>query len=174
MIASWHSDCLPSLSTLHTTWTIFAFMRLWFRASSFFFLIAKKVIPRENIDGSVIMAGAICLVLATINDIQFAAFIIYTGNTLPTAFAFFIGIIGVLVAKRMLGSYEQAEVLSEKLAISNERLEEELIKSARTLKELEKSLDERELLIREIHHRVKNSLQIVAIISLRREHPTWG
>jgi two-component sensor histidine kinase len=168
---------LPFLPLPILTWTIFAVYALVAPGIFFlFYLIAKKVIPRERIDGSVIMAGGICLALATINDIHFAAFIIYTGNILPLAFAFFVGIIGVLVAKRMLGSYEHAEILSAKLAVTNERLEEELVKSARALKDLEKSLDERELLIREIHHRVKNSLQIVAsILSLQaRRLPDQG
>lgn len=131
-------------------------------------MMLVRVLPREKIEGAAVTAGGITLTVATINDALHSSYIIQTAEIAPYVLALFIGILAVILARRLLINFGRAELLGEELSTANERLSRELenTKAARTA--LEDALEDRETLIHEIHHRVKNSLQIVAsIISLQ-------
>lgn len=57
---------------------------------------------------------------------------------------------------------ELVKARTAELTNSNKKLEESIIRREQISAELEKSLAEKDLLLQEIHHRVKNNLQIVA------------
>jgi len=96
---------------------------------------------RHHLEGAwaMIAAGGI-LIGAACNDVLYASFVLHTGNLLPWALAITI--------------FLQAGVLA--------------CRSARSQSRLEELINEKEMLLMEVHHRVRNSLQIVSsIISLQ-------
>jgi two-component sensor histidine kinase len=96
-------------------------------------VVVSWLIPRK-VGYFGIVVGMLVLALATVNDMLYSAFFVRTINLLPYGLVFFaIALTGVL-AHRFAESY----------------------------KAVEDSLEQKELLVKEVHHRVKNSLQVVA------------
>jgi two-component sensor histidine kinase len=132
------------------------------------YLLLTRVLPRGKSDDVVVIAGGITLGLATINDSLHSSYVLQTAHIVPLVLAAFTGVLAVILARRLLIDFGRAEFLGEQLSLSNERLARELENTDAARVALEEALKDRETLIYEIHHRVKNSLQIVAsIISLQ-------
>ncbi len=151
------------------TWSIFAFYGL---AIAVMILAAITVLARSafrRVQGGLAMfVGGLALALCGLNDILYSSHFLNTGNFLPLALALFMVLQSFVLARRFTGAFDEVEKLSSELAVSNDRLKDGYQKAMETSARLEESLSEKETLLKEVHHRVKNSLQIVSsIVSLQ-------
>ncbi len=134
-------------------------------------LFIKIFIPAliKRMQGSrLIFCGAIILSIATINDMLFSSFIIITFDSVAYAQAIFLFLQMIALAGRFAGTINRSEIMAEELGETNRRLRDEIVVNVQKQESLEGLLEEKNLLIREVHHRVKNSLQIISsILSLQ-------
>jgi two-component sensor histidine kinase len=151
------------------TWTIFAF----YAVAIVMMVIAvvavlARAVYRRTPGGRSMFAGGCLVGVCAINDILYATHVVDTGYLLPYSLAFFIFLQSLVLARRFTGAFDEAEHLSAELGDANAMLKEEIQKAMFTSARLEESLVEKEVLLKEVHHRVKNSIQIVSsIVSLQ-------
>jgi two-component sensor histidine kinase len=125
---------------------------------------------RKRYGGIPIAAGSFVLGASAINDILFSSFILHTDMLLPVGLLVFIIAQASVLAGRFNSAFERGEVLSAELAIANKKLALEIERYRESQARLEFLLDEKDILLKEIHHRVKNSLQIVSSIIGLQSH----
>ncbi len=155
--------CLPFVPLSVLTWSVFVFYA--FAAVAATLILAGILIPaiRRKREGAVaILCGGLILAAAMVNDGLYTSFIIPTSNLIGLGFVAFTMVQSGILGKRFSKAFDRSEALQRELVSVNARLEEEneLIRGTRA--KLETALAEKDLLLREVHHRVKNSLQIVS------------
>jgi two-component sensor histidine kinase len=101
-----------------------------------------NTVLKANAEGTALFAGAMILAASVVNDVLYSSFVWWTGNLAPWAFGIFLAVQVVILVRRMTVAFAGAEEL----------------------------LAKKELLIKEIHHRVKNSLQVVASLLSLQAH----
>jgi two-component sensor histidine kinase len=111
-----------------------------------------------------ILLGTLVLILSFANDSLFSAFLINTGNFLGFCLIAFMIVQSGVLTKRFSIAFDRGEALQAELSLANERLNAENERYKEAQGELQVALAEKDLLLREVHHRVKNSLQIVSSI----------
>jgi two-component sensor histidine kinase len=116
------------------------------------FVLARAVVRRRP-GAAAILTGAAVLGLAAANDSVVASVAFRGVNLLPIGLAVMVVIQGAVLSSRSAQAFRRVEELSAGIQLTNRRLEA--------------SLHEKDALIRDVHHWVKNSLQIVSsLISL--------
>jgi len=116
------------------------------------------------------LAGSVIIGSAAVNDMLYSSFVVTTGNLLPLGLTLFVGFQALVLARRFTTAFSEVETLSTELTAANGSLEHEIAQSVVVQKQLEMTVAEKELLLREVHHRVKNSLQIVSSIVALQAH----
>jgi two-component sensor histidine kinase len=147
------------------TWSIFAFygmsvVTIVIAAST---VLARAVYNRTQ-GGRPLFIGGCLLALAAVNDVLYSSHLLSTMGLFPTALVLFIFLQSYVLARRFTSAFEKVELLSRELKDSNEMLRDEIRNAMEASARLEESLSEKEILLKEVHHRVKNSLQIVSSI----------
>jgi two-component sensor histidine kinase len=128
-------------------------------------LILGRAFVRRRRGGIPLIGAALLVAAAGINDMLFSSFIVSTGNLLPFAMGFFVFVQDLVLTRRTTTSIDRVEQLSYELGQSNEQLRREIDGHREAREKLETLLVEKETHLKEIHHRVKNSLQIVSSIA---------
>jgi two-component sensor histidine kinase len=147
------------------TWSIFAFYAISVMAVVLAAaMMLARVVRRRVQGGLALFAGGCLLALTAINDVLYSSHIISTGQLFPSALVMFVFLLSSVLARRFTGAFEKVELLSRELKDSNELLRDEIRNATEASARLEESLQEKEMLLKEVHHRVKNSLQIVSSI----------
>jgi two-component sensor histidine kinase len=151
------------------TWSLYIFFALL--TVSIGLILGKILIPawRDGMQGiRWVMAGAMLLMGAALLDIWLNINHLDTITLLPAALVTFLFMQMAALAGRFGMSINNSEQMALELAEANMRLRDEIVQNAEKQREMEELLGEKDLLVREVHHRVKNSLGIVSgILSLQ-------
>jgi two-component sensor histidine kinase len=159
------------------TWSIFAF----YAVSVVTVVVAVSTVLvrevyRRTQGGLPLFVGGCLLALGAINDVLHSSHVITTANVFLITLVIFIFLQSYALARRFTAAFQKVELLSRELKDSNEMLRNEIRNAMDASARLEESLSEKEMLLKEVHHRVKNSLQIVSSITAlqanRVDNPT--
>jgi len=147
------------------SWSLFIyfFMALGLLGYAYWAICIRYFLRRRPKSITILTAGTVLLGILVItfgNELIEAR----AESAFPWGAIVFALIQAVVLAYRSTWAFDQAERLTVELKQTNRALADETRKVEEAYGQVERSLAEKEVLLREVHHRVKNSLQIVLSI----------
>ncbi|MFA6505945.1 MAG: histidine kinase dimerization/phosphoacceptor domain -containing protein [Treponemataceae bacterium] len=135
-------------------------------AGLYFGVLIRAVVLKRPGALAFSLSGAV-IILTGINDVLYASFVINTGYFLPYGLAAMVMVQATVLSRRFTQAFDMVEELAEKISHANKDLETEIEHRKVIQSELEDSLIEKNDLLKNVHHWVRNSLQMVSsLISL--------
>lgn len=151
---------LPFLTRVIFVFYIVAFISL----ALLFFGVLVRAVLRKRPDAPAMTASAAVMIAAGINDILYASFAIHTGYFLPYGLAVMVMVQAAVLSRRFTKAFDTAEELTVVISRTNNDLEAEIERRKSVQAQLEALLVEKDSLLRNVHHWVRNSLQIVSSV----------
>jgi two-component sensor histidine kinase len=147
------------------SWSLFVyfFMTLGLLGYGYWALCIRLVLRRRQKAALILAAGTALLGILIIN-FGYELFEAKAESEFPWGAMVFVLIQAVVLAYRSTRAFDQTERLTVELKQSNRALASETREAEEARSQVERSLAEKEVLLKEVHHRVKNSLQIVLSI----------
>jgi len=151
---------LPALS-----WEVLGFVVLYFGAIGYgYWTICLKRGLTGRPGAWVILAGGSVLLGVLLSNIRSEVAMATLESEFPGGLVAFVIVQALLLSYRSTWAFHQTELLTSELKRANQALAAETREAEEARSQVEATLDEKEILLKEVHHRVKNSLQIVLSI----------
>jgi len=160
---------LPFASVNVLSWSILPYSLVALGQTGYGYVaVCLKPAIKHRPGAMIVLAAGTVLLTSIVVNVVTEVFFSRAESGFPIDLAAFVIVQSLVMAKRFTWVFERSETLAEELKGANRQLMDEARAAEDARDMLEEVVKEKDVLLREVHHRVKNSLQIVlSIINLQ-------